>query len=233
MIASSEMLTLWCASKVSRRPRRIMMACATVGSGTVTGWKRRSSAASFSMYFWYSLSVVAPIRFSSPRAIIGLKTLATSSPPSPPPWPAPTMVCTSSMNRISSPWCSEISFSTFCTRSSNSPRYLAPATMALILSSTRRLSRKVSGTSPATMRCASPRRWRSCPRPARRSAPGCSSCAGPAPRWWSRSPAHGRSPGRACRHAPSWSGHVSTCRVPACWSASRRGHPRRPCRPPC
>ncbi|EXE16584.1 hypothetical protein J558_3295 [Acinetobacter baumannii 1106579] len=28
--------------------------------------------------------------------------------------------------------------------------------MALILSSTRRLSRKVSGTSPATMRCASP-----------------------------------------------------------------------------
>ncbi|SSM10322.1 Uncharacterised protein [Klebsiella pneumoniae] len=108
------------------------------------------------MYFWYSFSVVAPIRLSSPRAIIGLNTLATSSPPSPPPWPAPTMVCTSSMNKISSPWCSVTSFSTFCTRSSNSPRYLAPATMALMLSSTRRLSRKVSGTSPATMRCASP-----------------------------------------------------------------------------
>jgi len=33
------------------RPRRIIMVCATVGSGTITGWKRRSSAASFSMYF--------------------------------------------------------------------------------------------------------------------------------------------------------------------------------------
>jgi hypothetical protein len=45
MIASSEMLTLWCASKVSRRPRRIMMVWATVGSGTVTGpgrWRRRA-----------------------------------------------------------------------------------------------------------------------------------------------------------------------------------------------
>ncbi|CAJ0899867.1 hypothetical protein R77569_04983 [Ralstonia mannitolilytica] len=51
MIASSVMLTLWCASKVSRRPRKIIMVCATVGSGTITGWKRRSSAASFSMYF--------------------------------------------------------------------------------------------------------------------------------------------------------------------------------------
>ena len=38
------------------------MVCATVGSGTSTGWKRRSSAASFSMCFWYSFSVVAPIR---------------------------------------------------------------------------------------------------------------------------------------------------------------------------
>jgi hypothetical protein len=40
------------------------------------------------MYFWYSLSVVAPIRFSSPRASAGLKVLAMSRPPSPPPWPA-------------------------------------------------------------------------------------------------------------------------------------------------
>ena len=38
------------------------MVCATVGSGTSTGWKRRSSAASFSMCFWYSFSVVAPMR---------------------------------------------------------------------------------------------------------------------------------------------------------------------------
>lgn len=39
-----------------------------------TGWKRRSSAESFSMYFWYSLSVVAPTRCSSPRASAGLTT---------------------------------------------------------------------------------------------------------------------------------------------------------------
>ncbi len=132
------------------------MVCSTVGSGTNTGWKRRSSAASFSMYFWYSLRVVAPIRFISPRAIAGFSTLATSSPPSPPPWPAPTMVCTSSMNRMIS-LCAACSSSITCLRrSSNSPRYLAPATMALMFSSTRRLSRSTSGTSPWTMRWASP-----------------------------------------------------------------------------
>ena len=38
----------------------------TVGSPTVTGWKRRSSAASFSMCLRYSSSVVAPIVCSSP-----------------------------------------------------------------------------------------------------------------------------------------------------------------------
>jgi len=43
----------------------------TVGSPTVTGWKRRSSAASFSMYLVYSSSVVAPTARSSPRASIG------------------------------------------------------------------------------------------------------------------------------------------------------------------
>jgi hypothetical protein len=38
----------------------------TVGSPTLTSWKRRSSAASFSMYFVYSSSVVAPTARSSP-----------------------------------------------------------------------------------------------------------------------------------------------------------------------
>src|SRR5207249_3646969 len=84
-MASSVIVTLWCASKVSRSPRRMVMVCSTVGSLTRTGWNRRSRAASFSMCFWYSLSVVAPIRFNSPRASIGLNELAMSRPPSPPP----------------------------------------------------------------------------------------------------------------------------------------------------
>ena len=44
----------------------------TDGSPTSTCWKRRSSAASFSMCWRYSSSVVAPTRRSSPRASIGL-----------------------------------------------------------------------------------------------------------------------------------------------------------------
>ena len=48
---------------------------ATDGSPTKTGWKRRSSAASFSMCLRYSSSVVAPIARSSPRASIGLSRL--------------------------------------------------------------------------------------------------------------------------------------------------------------
>ena len=37
------------------------MVSSTVGSSTNTGWKRRSSAASFSMCLRYSSSVVAPM----------------------------------------------------------------------------------------------------------------------------------------------------------------------------
>ena len=48
---------------------------ATDGSPTKTGWKRRSSAASFSMCLRYSSSVVAPTARSSPRASIGFSRL--------------------------------------------------------------------------------------------------------------------------------------------------------------
>ena len=47
--------------------------CASVGSATWIGWKRRSSAASFSRCLRYSSSVVAPMVCSSPRASIGLR----------------------------------------------------------------------------------------------------------------------------------------------------------------
>jgi hypothetical protein len=49
-----------------------------------------------------------------------------------------------------------ISFSTAFSRSSNSPRYFAPATIADRSSWTSRLFFSDSGTSPLTMRCASP-----------------------------------------------------------------------------
>ena len=126
----------------------------TEGSPTSTFWKRRSSAASFSMYLRYSSSVVAPTQCSSPRASAGLSMLPASIAPSA--LPAPTMVCSSSMNRITRPSCFERSFSTPFRRSSNSPRNLAPAISEPMSSERMRLSLSPSGTSPLTMRCASP-----------------------------------------------------------------------------
>ena len=100
------------------------MASSTEGSATITGWKRRSRAASFSMFCLYSLRVVAPMQCSSPRASLGLSMLPTSMLPSA--LPAPTMVWISSMkSRVS--WSFSSSLSTALRRSSNSPRYLAPA----------------------------------------------------------------------------------------------------------
>ena len=74
----------------------------------------------------YSSSVVAPTIRSSPRASIGLSMLDASIAPSPVA-PAPTTVCSSSMKVTT--WPSEplISSRTALSRSSNSPRYFAPA----------------------------------------------------------------------------------------------------------
>src|SRR5215471_13566544 len=60
------------------------MASSSDGSSTLTGWNRRSSAASFSKYFLYSENVVAAIVRSSPRARAGLSRLAASLPPAEP-----------------------------------------------------------------------------------------------------------------------------------------------------
>ena len=68
-------LALWCSSYFGRRPLRIRIVSSTVGASTFTVWKRRSSAASFSMYLRYSLSVVAPTHCSSPRQSAGLMML--------------------------------------------------------------------------------------------------------------------------------------------------------------
>ena len=127
---------------------------ATDGSPTKTGWKRRSSAASFSMCLRYSSSVVAPTARSSPRASIGFRRFAASTAPSAA--PAPTIVCSSSMKRTISPAAFWISASTAFSRSSNSPRYFAPASSAPTSSAHTRLPFSPSGTSPAMIRCASP-----------------------------------------------------------------------------
>ena len=99
------------------------MVCSSVGSSTMTGWKRRSRAASFSMYLRYSSSVVAPMHWSSPRESGGLRMLAASIAPSAA--PAPTSVWSSSMNRIAS-LVFRSSSMIFLSRSSNSPRYFVP-----------------------------------------------------------------------------------------------------------
>ena len=104
------------------------MVSSTDGSATKTGWKRRASAASFSMCFRYSSKVVAPTQCSSPRASAGFNILEASIAPSA--LPAPTRVCSSSMKTTISPPAAAISCRTAFKRSSNSPRNFAPATMA-------------------------------------------------------------------------------------------------------
>ena len=105
-------------------------------------WNRRSSAPSFSMYLRYSSSVVAPMHCTSPRARAGLSTLEASMAPSAP--PAPTRVCSSSMNRIVF-LARRTSFITALIRSSNWPRYLVPATIMARSRTTIRRSRKQLG----------------------------------------------------------------------------------------
>src|SRR6266481_2592798 len=106
------------------------------------------------MYFLYSFSVVAPTQRNSPRASAGFNMLEASIAPSAA--PAPTRVCNSSIKRMIWPWADSISISTAFNLSSNSPRYFAPANIEPRSKPTRRLLRRVSGTSPETMRWASP-----------------------------------------------------------------------------
>ena len=91
---------------------------------------------------------------SSPRARAGLIKLAASIAPSV--FPAPTRVCISSMNKMISPAAALISFKIAFKRSSNSPRYLAPAINAPMSKAINFLLRNDSGTSPLIMRNAIP-----------------------------------------------------------------------------
>ncbi len=123
-------------------------------------------------------------------------------------------VCISSMNRMMPPSaCAYFRRARLFRRSSNSPRYFAPAISAPMSSASSFLPFRLSGTSPLTMRSASPSRNRRLADAgladqhrvvlgAARRAPG--SCGG--------FPRRGRSPGRACRRGLPRSGraHISS-----------------------
>ena len=113
-------------------------------------------------------------------ASMGLSRLPASIAPSA--LPAPTTVCSSSMNRMISPCASCTSFSTALRRSSNSPRNLAPAMRAPMSRATMRsflqpfrhvAADDALGQTFDDGRLADAR--------ARRSAPGCSWCGATAP----------------------------------------------------
>mmetsp|Transcript_63263 Transcript_63263/g.117693 ORF Transcript_63263/g.117693 Transcript_63263/m.117693 type:complete len:595 (-) Transcript_63263:44-1828(-) len=157
--ASSENRNLWCASYFRAKPLRISMVSSTVGSGTMTGWKRRSSALSFSTYFLYSSMVVAPITCKSPRESAGFMMFAASMapppPPSPPP-PAPTIVWISSIIRMMFPSEATHSLMMLFNRSSNSPRNFVPDSKEPRSKRMMRLPSSMSGTSPVAILKAKP-----------------------------------------------------------------------------
>ena len=96
--------------------RRIWRVSAAVVGSTITFWKRRSKAPSFSIFLRYSSRVVAPIHCISPRANAGFSGFLCNS---------------LRMERI---------------RSSNWPRYFVPATTAVMSRATTRLSNKMRET---------------------------------------------------------------------------------------
>ena len=154
IIALSVILTPWWISNFSFIPLNMDMVSSTSGWSTRTGWNLLSRAASFSIYLRYSSKVVAPIQWSSPLASIGFRRFPASIAPSV--LPAPTIVWSSSINKIICPSDFETSFSTALSLSSNSPLYFAPAMRAPISSANIVLSFKPSGTSWFTILWASP-----------------------------------------------------------------------------
>ena len=142
-----------CDSYFSFNPR-IAIVSATDGSPTKTGWKRRSSAASFSMCLRYSSSVVAPTA-ATRRARASASAAAPrrrSALGHPGAHDRVQLVDEEDDLPLRILDLGEAAFS----RSSNSPRYFAPASSAPTSSAQTRLPFRPSGTSPATIRCASP-----------------------------------------------------------------------------
>ena len=145
------------------------MASSVLGSSTFTLWKRLSRALSFSMNLRYSATVVAPMHCNEPLERAGLNMLEASMAPSAA--PAPTIVWSSSMNKITSPDFSISSMTAFM-RSSNCPRYFVPATMSAMSSEITRLFASNSGTSPDAISRASPSTMAVFPTPASPTSTG-------------------------------------------------------------
>ena len=145
-------------------PRSICTAAASSGSSTLTTWKRRVSAGSFSMYCLYSDQVVAAMVRSSPRASAGFRRFAASPVPAAP--PAPIRVWASSMKRMTGT--SEACTSSITARSrfSNSPLTLAPACISPTSSIRKDTPCSIGGTSPSASRSAKPSTTAVLPTPA-------------------------------------------------------------------
>ena len=111
----------------------------------------------------YSLKVVAPMHWISPRAKAGFKMLEASIAPSAA--PAPTIVWSSSMNKMMFGFFFTSSI-TALIRSSNWPRYFVPATIKERSKEMIRLFCKSSGTCPRAIIRASPSTTAVLPTPA-------------------------------------------------------------------
>src|SRR5438876_304406 len=105
------------------------------------------------MYLRYALRVDAPTHCSSPRASPGFSMSDASTAPSAA--PAPTSVCSSSMNRMMFRFCA-ISLMIALSRSSNWPRYFVPAITAAMSSDSTRWSFSASGHWPLAISWARP-----------------------------------------------------------------------------
>jgi len=135
-------------------PAQDTIVSSTEGSPTSTCWKRAPARRLLDVLAVLVERGRADIR-SSPRASMGLIMLPASMAPSPVA-PAPTMVCSSSMKVMTCPAESVISLSTALSRSSNSPRNFAPATIDPRSSAMTRLPRNDSRHVTAMTRWARP-----------------------------------------------------------------------------
>ena len=114
------------------------------------------------MLLRYSSRVVAPMHCISPLARAGFSMLAASMVPGAE--PAPTMVCISSMKRMTLGFfCSSLMMERM--RSSNWPRYFVPATTPAMSSIITRLSNNTRETFFSLMRRASPSTMADLPTP--------------------------------------------------------------------
>ena len=139
------------------------MAPSSEGSSIKTFWNLLSSAESVSIYFLYSLVVVAPMVRISPLASIGFRIFDVSMAPL---VPLPIMLWSSSINRIICPSENLTISKTFFNLSSKSPLNFAPARTDVISRENTTLSLKVSGTSPDAILKTSPSTTAVLPTPA-------------------------------------------------------------------